>query len=73
VNNTGNFFKDPKGTLGFGMKKKGKRGGKLLIDQPFTVRGAVNTTGDFFKDPKGTIGFGMKKGRRGGALIQAGY
>jgi hypothetical protein len=81
VNSTGNFFKDPKGTIGFGSmptipnqyKGRPHTGGTLLIDQPFTARQAVNATGDFFKDPKGTIGFGMKKGKRGGALLQAGY
>ena len=55
VNATGNFFKDPGGTIGFGS-----HGGTLLIDQPFTVRQAVNSTGNFFKDPGGTIGFGFE-------------
>jgi hypothetical protein len=80
VNATGNFFKDPKGTIGFGSmptipnqyKGRPQMGGTLLIDQPFTARQAVNATGNFFKDPKGTIGFGMGRGR-GGALLQAGY
>ena len=53
VNTIGNFVKDPKKTLGFGV------GGTLLIDQPFTTRQAVNKIGDFIKDPKKTIGFGL--------------
>jgi len=58
----------------FGHEMKAlKKGGTLLIDQPFTARQAVNTTGNFFKDPAKTVGFGMKKGKKGGALIQAGY
>lgn len=40
-----------------GMGRK-RRGGTLLIDQPFTVRQAVNSTGNLIKDPKGTLGFG---------------
>ena len=68
VDTTGRFFKDPKGTFGFGMD-----GGTALIDQPFTARQAVDTTGRFFKNPAGTLGFGLRRGRRGGALIQAGY
>ena len=39
-------------------KRLKSRGGRLLIDEPFTARQAVNTIGDFAKDPKGTIGFG---------------
>lgn len=76
VNTTGNFFKNPSKTLGFGSMPSnlpGRYGGTLLIDQPFTTRQAVNTTGSFIKDPKGTLGFGMKKGKRGTALLQAGY
>jgi hypothetical protein len=80
VNTTGRFFKNPKGTIGFGIDRvppiptqnRGRMGGTLLIDQPFTTREAVNTTGTFFKNPKGTLGFGMH-GKRGGALLQAGY
>jgi hypothetical protein len=57
----------------FGRGKK-KRGGKLLIDQPFTARQAVNTIGDFVKDPKSTVGFGVRKGlpakyKGGGKLL----
>ena len=46
-----------------GMKKRKprKRGGTLLIDQPFTARQAVNTIGSLAKDPVGTVGFGMHK------------
>ena len=51
-----------------GMKKRKprKRGGTLLIDQPFTARQAVNTIGSLAKDPVGTVGFGMHK--RGGRV-----
>jgi hypothetical protein len=84
VNTVGSLIKDPKSTVGFGMKKRGRprkdgkmSGGTLLIDQPFTTRQAVNTTGSFIKDPKGTLGFGLfdrkLKMTRGGALLQAGY
>ena len=41
-----------------GRGKRGKRGGTLLIDQPFTARQAVDTTGRFVKDPAKTLGFG---------------
>lgn len=71
VNTTGAFIKNPAKTLGFGIVEdisrnkavqaiQGKRGGTLLIDQPFTARQAVNSTGDFFKDPAKTLGFGLK-------------
>ena len=43
---------------------KAVRGGRLLIDEPFTTRQAVNAIGSFVKDPKGTIGFGA-----GGRLL----
>ena len=46
---------------GYGLKAK--KGGKLLIDQPFTARQAVDVTGKFFKDPKKTLGFGMDGGK----------
>ena len=53
-----------------------RRGGTLLIDQPFTARQAVDTGGRFFKDPAKTVGFGLHarklKMSRGGALLQAG-
>ena len=48
VNTTGNLFKDPKGTLGFGM-----HGGTLAIDQPFTIRQAADTAGTLFKSVRG--------------------
>ena len=38
-----------------------KKGGTLLIDQPFTARQAVNTIGNLVNDPTSTIGFGVKK------------
>ena len=40
------------------MAGRGKRGGRLLIDEPFTARQAVDTTGRFVKDPAKTLGFG---------------
>jgi cytochrome c553 len=43
-----------------GRGKRGKRGGTLLIDQPFTARQAVDTTGRFVKDPAKTLGFGFE-------------
>jgi len=67
------------------MKGGELSGGRLLIDEPITIRQAVNSTGKFFKDPVQTIGFGTMKGHnggalidtlkanRGGALLQAGY
>ena len=58
--------------FGFGAKKRRMKGGRALIDQPFTVRQAVDTSRSFIDDPAGAFGFGAKK-RRGGALIQAGY
>ena len=53
VSTIGDFVKDPKKSLGFGV------GGTLLIDQPFTARQAVNQIGNFVKDPKGMLGFGL--------------
>ena len=61
VNSTGNFFKDPGGTMGFG--------GTLLIDEPITARQVVNTTGKFFKNPAKTLGFGARK-RRGKGFVE---
>ena len=77
VDNAGRFFKNPAGTMGFGMKKKKKvkKGGTLLIDQPFTARQAVDMGGQFIKNPAGSLGFGLKKHRHlhGSALMAAGY
>lgn len=39
----------------------GKKGGRLLIDEPVTARQVVGQVGDFVKDPLGTLGFGLKK------------
>jgi hypothetical protein len=50
----------------------GMRGGRMLIDEPFTARQAVDTTGRFLKDPAGTLGFGLKKKKKvkkGGTLL----
>ena len=82
-----NFTKDPMGTLGFGLKKRGRprkhkmHGGTALIDQPFTVRQATDSASHFFKDPMGTFGYGLKKKKvhhrkkrmSGKALYPAGY
>jgi len=64
--------KDPLAFLYGGKAKKGKKGGRLLIDEPITTRQVVNQARDFVTDPLGTLGFGLKKKirkRKGGALI----
>jgi len=63
--------KDPLGFL-YGKGKKGKKGGRLLIDEPITARQIVNTTKDFVSDPLGTLGFGLKRKiskKKGGAVV----
>ena len=77
TDSSSNFFKDPMGTFGYGLNKRGRprkhrlshagsstrkmHGGTALIDQPFTVRQATDSTSHFFKDPMGTFGYGLKK------------
>jgi hypothetical protein len=63
--------KDPLGFL-YGKGKKGKKGGRLLIDEPITTRQVVNQVKDFVTDPLGTLGFGLKRKvskKKGGAVV----
>lgn len=59
--------------MGYGLKKRGRprKGGTLLIDQPFTARQAVNTTGNFFKNPSKTLGFGVREDIMGNQSVRA--
>ena len=76
------FNKDPLAAIGYGAKSvflgkdKIMKGGRAIIDEPFTFRQMTDAASRFNKDPLAAVGYGVKKrGRpkRGAALMPAGY